>query len=134
MGISDPGLRGPRSGCGRSAEVGERGVRVLPAPAVAGAIAWVCGDGAGGGDLVGDVPELAVDARGDVGEHGEGLLGRELVPLHEDALGLTDPVAAAQRRLQMLLAFGGGQRKRGVDSEDPRDGLGVGVEGVGVLA
>ena len=30
----------------------------------------------------------------------------------------------------MLFAFGGGQRKRGVNGEDPRDGLGVGVEGV----
>jgi hypothetical protein len=49
----------------------------------------------------------------------------EFEALHEDAFGLADPVPVAQRGLEVVLTFGGGQRDRGVDGEDPGDRLGV---------
>src|SRR3712207_8258884 len=45
--------------------------------------------------------QLAVQVLGDLGEHTEGLVGGELVPLHQDALRLTDQVPAVHRGAQV---------------------------------
>ena len=57
----------------------------------------------------GDVAELVVAVLADAHEHAERLVGRDLVALHEDALGLSDQLAghggARQARLVLRLAY-----------------------------
>ena len=64
------------------------------------------GHGPGPRELLGDVDELAVGLLRHPGRHLEGLVGRELVPLHEDALGLADQVAVVHSAAQVVLAPG----------------------------
>src|SRR3954447_16641554 len=49
-----------------------------------------------------DVPHLPVQLHGDLRQSGERLVGRELVALHQDALGLVDYRPGVQRGAQVL--------------------------------
>ncbi len=67
--------------------------------------------------MLGRVAQLDVALLGDPGQGREGLLGGQLVPLHEDALGLTDQVAGDHCGAQVLLGLRAAQRHRRLRGE-----------------
>jgi hypothetical protein len=60
--------------------------------------------------VLGHVAAFDVGVLGSPGQDREGLLGGHLVPLHEDALGLTDQVARRHRDAQILFVSCAAQR------------------------
>ena len=80
-------------------------------------------------ELAGDVDQFPVHLLGDADEYTEGLIGGELVPLHDDALRLPDDVPVVHPGTQVRLVLRAGQRHSGVAGEQQTDVLTLAVEG-----
>jgi hypothetical protein len=78
--------------------------------------------------FLGDHSHRGVGVLGHPGEEFKRSHRTDFEALHHDALGLTDHVAAGQRRFELMLAVFCDESDRGVGGEHRGDGLGFIVE------
>lgn len=113
--------------------LGRRGARPDRSPAgVVPATTSPSGQVPGRGEQLGDVAQLGVRVLRRDDEQVERLESVDLVPLHQDALGLTDDVAGVESGAQTGRGAAGLHRDGGVHGEQHGDGLVVIGEGVGL--
>ena len=75
------------------------------------------GQAAAADDAFGDQAQLLVKGGGGVPDDGEGLVGADAVPLHQDALGLTDDSPRVSGPEKLLMFHGRGDRDGGLLSD-----------------
>src|SRR5829696_7407219 len=85
---------------------------------------------AGGGEVLGDGSQSQVVVVADLDEHPKCLVVSDLVPFHQDALGLPDQVSGRQRRTHVVHVLDAGERDRGVAGEQQSYLLRLVIEGI----
>jgi putative methionine-R-sulfoxide reductase with GAF domain len=129
IGVDRPGTArtGLRRGDGRARRPGDRTRRHRPAHAAARPLLEPVGDVRFAGEQYGEVFELDIAVLRGSPQYLECLVGREATARHQDACGLTDDGAAADRFAELdglvpgfgetLCGAGGGQGQRGVGGQ-----------------